>query len=156
MPGQLVPDDRVVHAVEELADVQLKEPLMLAGIATGARERRFAALAPAAGVAVEGGGALEDRLADVHEGVMEDAIAERGGADEALFGFVQGEAAVFAEGDGTRDQIPPQAGQFAVEAGGEPAHLGAGFLAPAGLPEGEPKVLRLGDLFEDAAQAFHG
>ncbi len=84
--------DIVVDGLKERLDIGLKN----IGIAAGERlrpiEGAVGTLANPIGVAVVDEHALVDRLNEVAQSVMNDAIAERSGADLALLGVVAGAA----------------------------------------------------------------
>jgi hypothetical protein len=156
MARQLVEGHRLVHAVEELADVELEEPGVAASVSARPGEGGLAAFAFAAGIAVENGGALEHRLAHVHQGVVQDALGETGGADEPLLGIEDAEVVIAADRYRASQEVLAELRKVAVQVFGIVPHVGLRVPAAAGFPKREAEVIRLGDLLQKMAEAFHG
>ncbi len=83
----------VVDVLEVVVHIELEVGAVLAAEARGVVDGEVEVLAAPAGVAVVYGVALELRLEGGAEAVVEDAVAEGGGADEAGLGLVEREGA---------------------------------------------------------------
>jgi hypothetical protein len=84
----------VIHRGEILADIRLEDVAAASGELLAAVHGGVRALPLAAGVAVEDERSLEDRFQDAGQGMMDDTIPERGGADLALLSLVDRERAI--------------------------------------------------------------
>jgi hypothetical protein len=80
-PGQGIAEDGVVHGRKVFDDVHAQDVRVAAGKRLQPVEGSVRALATAVRVAAEDETALEPGFDDVHEGVMDDAVAEGSGAD---------------------------------------------------------------------------
>jgi len=77
--------DFMVNGGEELAHIKVHDETMPSQVICAAIQGGMRAFALAVGVTVEDELALEERLDDVHQGVMHHAVAEGGSADEPAF-----------------------------------------------------------------------
>ncbi len=86
--GPAALQDGVVDAGKELAHIALQDIGVAAGKLLGAVQGAVGAFADPVGVRISDEAALEDRLDQVAQGVVDDPVAERGGRDQAALGFV--------------------------------------------------------------------
>ena len=112
-------------------------------------------LALPAGVGVKDEPAVEERFADVHERVVQDALAERRDADLALLRVVDHEARIAA--DRIVDVQKPLAKplELNVEVLGVTALVGTRPLAARRLQEGVAQIVALNHRAEYVADSFH-
>lgn len=113
------------------------------------------ALALAAGVGVGNKRPLVDRLQDVDEGVVDDAIPVRGGADLPGLRLADNEGAIGPGPVGLRGQLLVQLPQFGFEVEVEGGHAGPKAFALAGLLGGTQERLERDDLRPEVAVPFH-
>ncbi len=112
------------------------------------------ALADAAGVAVVDHARLEDRPGDLHQRVMDDAVAEGRGRDAANLGLLDREVAVGAGYIGLVAQFLAQGHQVLLQIELELRHASPLALAAAPrLAPGQPEVLQVVDL---GVEVFEG
>jgi len=129
---------------------------MAAAEALRPRHGAVQALALAAGIGVVDGVALQRGIADVHDGMVQHALRERGRADQPLLGLVHGEETVVPDVPGVRQEGFAQGGEVRVQPGAVGDGAGAFALALGGFDERQAQVLRLGDLRVQVAAASHG
>src|SRR5512135_1179759 len=84
----------MIDAGKELADVALENVAVASQIMLEPVHSRMGALAPAAGIGVLDESALEERLDDIAQGVMDHPVAVGRGADQPLLGLVDVERPV--------------------------------------------------------------
>jgi hypothetical protein len=84
----------VVHRREKLRHVGLQDVAAAAGEVLAAVHGRVGVFALATGVGVGQEGALEERLQHLSQGVVDDAVAVRGGADLPRLGLADDEGAI--------------------------------------------------------------
>ena len=104
-------------AVEVLADVELEEEGEPPAEVPGPLQRGDPAFAPAAGERVGDQPALEDRLADVHDRVVQHPLAKTGCRDQPLLGVEDRELVVHAQREVASQQGRPHPVQVVVRAG---------------------------------------
>ena len=75
------------HAVEVFAYIQFQEPSVIPCEVLSPQNRRLPSLALPTGEPIVDQPAIEDRLADVHDRMMQHALVEARGRDHPLFGI---------------------------------------------------------------------
>jgi hypothetical protein len=148
--SQNLPQDRVVDAWKELAEVELEDKREPARELLAMIERSVGSLASSIREALRNEAALEERLDEVAEGVMDDSVAERCRADQAALGLVDEEAAVASGSVRPFAQLGLQCNQVIFEAMLEGSHIGVAPLASARLAPGEEEVSPRGESLEQS------
>ena len=138
---QRATQDGVVDRREELLDVALQDVAVAAGERRAAVEGAVRALADAVGVAVGDEAALEDRLDEVAQRVVDDAVAERRGGNQAALGFVDVERDVRAGAVSVREQLFLKLEEVVFQAVLEGRHVRVAALAFGGAAIGEQQVV---------------
>jgi hypothetical protein len=155
LAGQQLGEDGMVDARKELADVGLPHPGVAASEVLAAAHGGVSALALAAGVAVGQEGAFPDRFEDVDQGVMDDAIGVRRGADKTIFRIGNIEIVEWPRRPGAIAQLGVQVPQVVFQPGVEGQHGRLVALA-AGRLSGRPQQVGKADqVGPEIADAFH-
>ena len=138
--GQNPTQDGVVHAGEEMNQVALQHVWIAAGEHLAAIQRPVGALAHATGVGIVDEAGLEDRLDDAHQSVVDDAVTEGGGGDDARLGIADGEMGVWARPIGLGQQRLLQTEQVGLQLALKGGHLRLAALAPGSTVEGDAQI----------------
>jgi hypothetical protein len=145
----------VVHLRKKRRHVGLQDVAAAAGEVLGAVHGRVAAFALAAGVGVGQEGALEERLQHLPQGVVDDAVAVRGGAVLAQLGLADEEDAVRPGPIALGRQLGVQPPQLSLQPEVKAGDVGAEALALVGGLGGAEQVLETDQTVPEVADPFH-
>jgi hypothetical protein len=153
---QQAAQDVVVNRGKELDHVALQDVRIAPGKVRAAVERGVSPLPYPAGVGIVNEPLFPNRFDDVAEGVVDDAVAERRGADPARLTIIDMEMAVAAGALGLVLQLLLQAQQLQVEVHFKGGDVGfVTFAAPRPL-EGVFEIAEAVDLAVEVLIRFHG
>jgi hypothetical protein len=138
-----------------MPDIQLEEEREAAGELLRPPQRGDPSLAGAAGVGVRDQPALEERLADVHDRVVQHALGEAGGRDDTLLGVVNDELPEPPDREGARTELGRHACQVLIEVTAELLRLGARALAAQRPRKGQAQVVAVEDPLKQRTRSPH-
>jgi hypothetical protein len=156
LAGQQPLEHLMVHRREELLYVGFQDVAEAAGEVLAAVHGRVRALALAASVGVGQEGALVDRPQHPCQGVVDDAVAVRGGADLPRLGLADDERAVRPGLVALRRQLGVQPPQFSLQLEVKAGDIGPEALALACGLGGTEQVLEADQSVPEVADPFHG
>jgi hypothetical protein len=121
----------------------------------GRENRKFGSLPFSASVAMMDLHPLEERVEDIHDRVLGDAVAKGRGRNAALLGVDDGEKSVGARRVAARKQGVANRAKIGFDIAAKVEAVEGQGLGAAGLDESELEIVEVGDRFDQMADGFH-